>query len=391
MSTPTAFTYDVTTSSSTPLANAADHLVNATMKGRTFVKDQWQALTLPFAATEAQLTAVFGTGYGLKQFTAVSADGREMLFTTPATRGVVAGEPYLIKPTTDVVSTPHFDGVVPIKPTYNWEAMNGYAATYGDYTFTGAMLRIDYPATDGSVLLLGDNAASVTRPANGINGSLAYITKANGASDPVITIVEESETPKNYWMTYCSASDLDFTLDGNTSLVAYIATGFNTAKRSVILTRIDQVPAYTGIVIRSTDDKVSLPAGFDPTRFATQGGSTELQNLLVGVAGTIQLDPTEGDYANLILAKGDSGIGFFKLSKTGSFGPNKAYLQLPAGALPQAADGLYLTIDDETTGIKDSTSDAGGNEDWYTLQGVRVARPTQSGIYLHRGVKVVVR
>ena len=254
--------------------------------------------------------------------------------------------------------------MVPIKPTYNWKAMNGYAATYGDYTFTGAMLRIDYPATDGSVLLLGDNAASVTRPSGGINGSLAYITKANGASDPVITIVEESDTPKNYWMTYCSASDLDFTLDGNTSLVAYIATGFNTAKRSVILTRIDQVPAYTGIVIRSTDDKVSLPAGFDPTRFATQGG---------------------------ILAKGDSGIGFFKLSKTGSFGPNKAYLQLPAGALPQAADGLYLTIDDETTGIKDSTSDAGGNEDWYTLQGVRVARPTQSGIYLHRGVKVVVR
>ena len=136
---------------------------------------------------------------------------------------------------------------------------------------------------------------------------------------------------------------------------------------------------------------MSLPAGFDPTRFATQGSSTELQNLLVGVAGTIQLDPTEGDYANLILAKGESGIGFFKLSKTGSFGPNKAYLQLPAGALPQAADGLYLTIDDETTGIKDSTSDAGGNEDWYTLQGVRVAKPTQSGIYLHRGVKVVVR
>ncbi len=391
VSTPTAFTYDVTTSSSTALTNAADHLVNATMKGRTFVKDQWQALTLPFAASEAQLSAVFGTGYGLKQFTAVSADGREMLFTTPATRGVVAGEPYLIEPTTDVVSTPRFDGVVPIKPTYNWKAMNGYAATYGDYTFTGAMLRIDYPATDGSVLLLGDNAASVTRPANGINGSLAYITKANGASDPVITIVEESDTPKNYWMTYCSASDLDFTLDGNTSLVAYIATGFNTAKRSVILTRIDQVPAYTGIVIRSTDDNVSLPAGFDPTRFATQGGSTELQNLLVGVAGTIQLDPTEGDYANLILAKGDSGIGFFKVSKTGSFGPNKAYLQLPADALPQAADGLNLTFDDETTGIKDCTFDAGGHEDWYTLQGVRVARPTQSGIYLHRGVKVVVR
>ena len=48
--------------------------------------------------------------------------------TPTATRGVVAGEPYLIKPTTDVVSTPHFDGVVPIKPTYNWEAMkaDGY-------------------------------------------------------------------------------------------------------------------------------------------------------------------------------------------------------------------------------------------------------------------------
>ena len=44
------------------------------------------------------------------------------------------------------------------------------------------------------------------------------------------------------------------------------------------------------------------------------------------------------------------------------------------------------------TGIEDvSADDAPLSDSWYTLQGVRVNRPTTPGIYIHNGKKVAVR
>ena len=58
--------------------------------------------------------------------------------------------------------------------------------------------------------------------------------------------------------------------------------------------------------------------------------------------------------------------------------------------------GTCIAVADVTstmTGIADITVDkpATGNNAYYTLSGVRVAKPTQPGIYIHNGRKVVVK
>ena len=73
-----------------------------------------------------------------------------------------------------------------------------------------------------------------------------------------------------------------------------------------------------------------------------------------------------------------------------------------AGALPQQARAFVLNIDDEeTTGIRSLTPERNGAEAfpregldgvWYTLDGRRLfAKPTQKGIYINNGRKVVIK
>lgn len=58
-------------------------------------------------------------------------------------------------------------------------------------------------------------------------------------------------------------------------------------------------------------------------------------------------------------------------------------------------DGYYYrlktTNEEISTGISSTPSAKDGNDTWYTLSGVRINKPTQPGIYLHRGRKYIVR
>ena len=51
----------------------------------------------------------------------------------------------------------------------------------------------------------------------------------------------------------------------------------------------------------------------------------------------------------------------------------------------QAFDG------DDATGINTATISHAADNVWYDLSGRRVAKPTQRGIYIHGGKKVVIR
>lgn len=52
----------------------------------------------------------------------------------------------------------------------------------------------------------------------------------------------------------------------------------------------------------------------------------------------------------------------------------------------QAAEEAY-----KATGISDITTGAADNGAWYNMQGVKVEKPTQKGVYIHNGKKIVVR
>ena len=54
--------------------------------------------------------------------------------------------------------------------------------------------------------------------------------------------------------------------------------------------------------------------------------------------------------------------------------------------------GLFFEgSEDDTTGIHTLNHQIADKEGYYTLQGIRVNKPTTAGIYIHNGKKIVVK
>lgn len=208
------------------------------------------------------------------------------------------------------------------------------------------------------------------------------------------------------WMTYCSESNLNFT--NNEDVTAYIVYGYSEDSHQALLSKIDQVPAGIGIMVKAADGTSSVSGIFTPD-YVTNNVATDddysgivlTDNFLVGVTTSTPLAETgymtydnEDNVAcyNFVLAKKDGKVGFYKSSGNGNIGANKAYLQLPQFLFAEgSANGISFAIDGEETAIKNVNTRTNSDDAWYTLQGVRVAQPNQSGIYIRNGQKVVVK
>ena len=184
-------------------------------------------------------------------------------------------------------------------------------------------------------------------------------------------------------MTYSNNSDLDFT--GVSGLKAYIASGFNPATGNLTMTRVYEVPAGEGLILKGVADSYEVP--YEDT-------SAYYANLLVGVPTATTVSPTDGDYTNFILANDEvKGIGFYPLASAGKISANKAYLQLPTSILPATARTLRMVFEDEEeeiTGIN-ALNDKGqmtNDKAVYDLQGRRVMKPTH-GLYIKDGKKFI--
>ena len=93
----------------------------------------------------------------------------------------------------------------------------------------------------------------------------------------------------------------------------------------------------------------------------------------------------EGDLVNFVF---NNGSGTQTVDKTGI--NNTAYLEITTNK----SSGKYVINDVSSSytaidgiAVSPSTKDNG----WYTLQGIKVNRPTAAGIYIHNGRKIVVR
>jgi len=74
-----------------------------------------------------------------------------------------------------------------------------------------------------------------------------------------------------------------------------------------------------------------------------------------------------------------------------NIGKNKAYLQLPTSVFGGTRSiGISYDDEDGTTGVKEVKSGEVKSDEWFTLQGQRVAKPGK-GVYIHNGHKVVIR
>ena len=150
-------------------------------------------------------------------------------------------------------------------------------------------------------------------------------------------------------------------------------------------------PVFTGVtvtesnpsVITSSDGYVSFVGTYSPTDIF----SADKTNLYVADYNKLNY-PWEEGMKNFTI---NSCRGYFRLNNG-----------LTAGAPDSSTPGLNIVMnfnDDETTGL---TSVPGltpvpspkgeGSDYWYTLSGTRLnVKPTQKGVYIHRGRKVVIK
>ena len=182
--------------------------------------------------------------------------------------------------------------------------------------------------------------------------------------------------------TGCADRDLDFS--GRDDVKAYIASGFNPTTGKVLLTRVYEIPAATGFILRGAEGTYKLPAITTDYLYA---------NLLVGTSAETDVPETDGSYTNYVLGNGDNGLGFY-LSQGGKMQGGKAYLHIPTAAAAKLKCIRFSFADDEaTTGfipVKILTSGSSADAPVYNLNGQR--KPGLSkGMNIRGGRKVWVR
>jgi hypothetical protein len=85
---------------------------------------------------------------------------------------------------------------------------------------------------------------------------------------------------------------------------------------------------------------------------------------------------------NFCYSKGNSGIKAFY----GYFD----FADMPAGVEEDASANMRIVLKDETIGIETIVNEVTEGV-WYTLQGIRISKPTSNGIYIMDGKKVYAK
>ena len=188
-----------------------------------------------------------------------------------------------------------------------------------------------------------------------------------GPAAPVNVTANEGATGE-YWATYYNATQ-GYTADVNTKVFQAALTGSQLTMTEVANR---EIPAGKAVILKSSYSSITLTPA---TTSATLEG-----NALQGTATAIT-NPGNA----YVLSKGAKGVGFYKLSSTGTIGVNKAYLTY-SGATARE----FFSIEGNVTGIEmPKAATTNSDAEVYDLQGRQVANPTK-GLYIVNGKKVFI-
>jgi len=259
-----------------------------------------------------------------------------------------------------------------LKTIYTGDGWSTANVQYGGDMFTGctsliggAGTRYDESHTDHTYARIDGGASNP-----------GYFTKKSTTDKEDVDEITIKEIGKTTW---CSEYDLDFTnVEG---IKAYTATGYNNITKTIWLTRVMEVPAGTGLLVKGDPGTYKIPHAEVQAYYV---------NMLVGNLGdAIKIEETDGDKTNYYLS-GKDGT-FVSVNGSANIGKNKAYLQLPTSVFGGTRSiGISYDDEDGTTGVKEVKSGEVKSDEWFTLQGQRVAKPGK-GLYIKNGKVVIVR
>lgn len=231
-----------------------------------------------------------------------------------------------------------------------------------------------------------------------------------------IAIVKDNKTigsaDKDYikYATYSQSYPVDYSLNerlNGTAVTAYsVSTTYQSDATFVNFTELpsNQSASGEGVIL-----KTSGKLGENHPIFTTDVNTIPQKltsNALVGTGDeATKFDDAKKDgYQNYILTtkyfhldKEDQVIDgtqqcFYKWVK-GNVNRNLAYLQLKNPSNANAKTVIYLDWFGDTTGIHDMTapSQVTSGKTYYTLDGRKVTSPTQKGIYIINGKKIIIK
>ena len=118
---------------------------------------------------------------------------------------------------------------------------------------------------------------------------------------------------------------------------------------------------------------------------------TRQRQRFVGVLTEIaSLLSDDGTYANYILNNGSEGMGFYKANNK-KVAAGKAYLRVSSSAAGAKNFFSFSFMESGgTTGINE-VQNTKNNGELYNLNGMRLSKPTQKGIYIMNGKKFIVK
>ena len=218
-----------------------------------------------------------------------------------------------------------------------------------------------------------------------------YIYDA-GTTTPLQAPSVQNAAPKScafYFISDASYATLylpyDVTTTGSTKAYYIGTTNNGYAQLTETGSEGTEIPANTAVVLVNSDADAStiLNRANDLTPVAA-----ESENLLKGTLVPMTLDLSDAtNYYSLGRKNGD--IGFYKLTGgTITLGANKAYLETPAPG--GAVKGFVLGFND-LVGVDKIHSGEAKDAVLFNLAGQRVAQPSQRGVYIVGGKKVVVK
>ena len=228
---------------------------------------------------------------------------------------------------------------------------------------------------DRTLVSLLVNGQDVT--AQVVNGQ--YIIRnitGNVTIEATFRSTKEFITMTDEYAVFSCPQDLDFS---ESNLCAYIVSGVNKNTHQVLMTRVFDVPAGTGLYLIGTPGQTyKIPYSESYSIY---------KNFLVANLTKSSVSATTGSYTNYAFGTEDGDPGFYPISGSTTLLAQTAYLQLPTSFVEAGVKMSIILEEDLIDGIEDfRISDS--EETIYDLAGRRLSK-TQKGINIVNGKKIL--
>ena len=217
--------------------------------------------------------------------------------------------------------------------------------------------------------------------------SYTYVIR-NISADVIVvaTFVSTKEfiTMDDTYATFSCTQALDFS--GVSGLKAYIASGYSKNSGDVLLTRVESVPANTGLILVSTEKGVTYKVPYADS-------DAYYVNLLKAVDETKTIPQEEGGNVNFLLERRNNSFGFYKSEGNTTLAAGKAYLQVPSSAISSDVKSLRISFGDILVPVQGLKAGAEAPDGVYDLNGRKIpaGHKLTRGVYIVNGKKIAIK